>query len=203
MPLHQDMEEMPIIEEPMPEYPDMEKPVMIEEPMPEYPDMEEMPMIEDEPMPVSEDISESEDSEDYNSDDEETPYGRNLKGKFFKEATSNMLESNYTRAELEKMLDEYKQKVAFFKADIADAKAQHNKTRLYQDWKQIKIYFAKVQWVKKQLINPTPPTPKPDYTHDQLERMLAKFTQKLDYFNADMVKAKSEGKKIRYYRDRK
>jgi len=102
------------------------------------------------------------------------------------------------------MLVEFNQKVKYFKADMVKAKSEGNKTRYYSDKKQMEIYWAKVQWVKKQLVNPVPPPPKPsNYTKAELEKMYKEFTQKVKFFKDDMVKAKSEGNKTRYYSDLK
>jgi len=42
-----------------------------------------------------------------------------------------------------------------------------------------------------------------NYTQAKLEKMLVEYTQKIDFFKDDMVKAKSEGNKTRYYSDLK
>lgn len=73
---------------------------------------------------------------------------------------------------------------------------------LSNDFKWIRIYEGKIQWVKEQLNRPHPPRPTPgNYTRDQLEAMLKNYTALANRSEQAMAADKRAGNKTQYYKD--
>lgn len=145
--------------------------LMAEEPEEEFSvpeDMEDMPTIADESGFASDDEEES-------SNDS----GRHLKS------------SNYTRDDLEKMLNKTIQKIQNLKAELSSA----NRT-ISEDMRELDNFDEKYNWAKEQLeIN--------NETITELKQQLAKVTEKIISLKKDMIKANATHNYTEYQQDLK